>query len=81
MVGVINTQELGYHPYYKEVGKPTMWFNITGMIYFIFWYSCSLGYKPDFVLGIMTRPAVNRQDNFFMQTQGLHEITKAYQQA
>ena len=38
MVGVINAQDLGSHPYYNQVGKPTVWCNITGMIYFIFWY-------------------------------------------
>ena len=39
MEGVISTQDLGYHPYYKKLVKPTMWFNVTGMIYFIFDYS------------------------------------------
>ena len=39
MEGVISTQYLGYHPYYKKLVKPTMWFNVTGMIYFIFDYS------------------------------------------
>ena len=39
MEGVISTQDLGYHPYYKKLVKPTMWFNVTGMIYFIFVYS------------------------------------------
>ena len=39
MDGVISTQDWGYHLYYKKLVKPTMWFNVTGMIYFIFDYS------------------------------------------
>ena len=81
MVGVINTQDLGSHPYYNLVGKPTICFYITGMIYFIFHCFTALVINSGFILGIITHLAVNRQDNFFMQTQGLHKITKAYQQA
>ena len=54
MVGVINTQDFSSHPYYNQVGKPTIWFNIIRMIYFIFWYCYSFGYLPGLVLGIMT---------------------------
>ena len=39
MEGVISTQDLGYHPYYKKLVKPMMWFNVTGMIYSIFDYT------------------------------------------
>ena len=38
MEGVISTQDWDCHPYYKKLVKPTMWFNVTGMIYFIFDY-------------------------------------------
>ena len=43
---------------------------ITGMNHFIF---LRFDYQSDLFLGIMTRPAVNRQDPFlFMQTHELH---------
>ena len=41
-----------------------MWFNVTGVIYFHIWLflSAALVINPGYVLGIMTRLAVNRQD-------------------
>ena len=39
MERVISTQDWDYHPHYKKLVKPMMWFNITGLIYFIFDYS------------------------------------------
>ena len=59
MVGVINTQDLGYHPYYASWQTNDV---IQYHRYDIFHISLlySLGYNNSgSVLGIITRPAVN----------------------
>ena len=54
-----------------KVDQPTkQGYYITGMNHFIF---LRFDYQSGLFLGIMTRPAVNRQDPFlFMHTQELH---------
>ena len=52
MKGVIITQDWGYHSYYKKLVKPAIWLFLSAALVI------NLGY----MLGIMTRPAVNRQD-------------------
>ena len=64
MEGVISTQDWGYHLYYKKVGKTN---NVIqchryDIFHIRLFLSAALVINPGYMLGIMTRPAVNRQD-------------------
>ena len=61
MVGVINTQDLGYHPYYKKLVSQRC-DSMSHVWYISYFLSAALVINPGYMLGIMTRPAVNRQD-------------------
>ena len=64
MEGVISTQDLGYHPYYKKLGKTNDVIQCHRYDIFHIWLflSAALVINPGYMLGIITRPAINRQD-------------------